>query len=298
MGKKIITLFFIFILILGIIFFFNLESINTYFFTTSLKHFIENNVPNSDHISVYIYKFNTKQEIKINDNYQYMPASLMKLPCMITYYKGVEADPRLLQKIVIYQSSMEKPLTQNIHPYKTLLSGEKYTINDLIDRMIIYSDNNASNLLLDHLNPNNLNHTFSDIGIAPPNFSNIKYTISASDFGKFFIELYNESYLNKAMSQKALVLLEKSDYKGGLVAGVPKNILVAHKFGERRMKGAKMVNQFHDCGIVYVPHDPYVLCVMTDGNDIYKQAGLVKNISRFVYQNNVNTFLTGPFFFQ
>lgn len=55
-------------------------------------------------------------------------------------------------------------------------------------------------------------------------------------------------------------MLKDSEFRGGLVAGVPSNIMVAHKFGESKLNNEK---QFHDCGIVYFPKNQYLLCVMS-----------------------------------
>jgi hypothetical protein len=57
---------------------------------------------------------------------------------------------------------------------------------------------------------------------------------------------------------------------------------VAHKFAERSdpQTGEK---QLHDCGIVYYPRHPYLLCVMTKGPGFEGLAGVVARVSRMVY---------------
>jgi hypothetical protein len=57
-------------------------------------------------------------------------------------------------------------------------------------------------------------------------------------------------------------------------------MIVAHKFGERIMGDSF---QLHDCGIVYYPDNPYLLCVMTKGHDFYKQQTAIQIISKFIY---------------
>ena len=79
------------------------------------------------------------------------------------------------------------------------------------------------------------------------------------------------------MSEKALGLLQKSEFHKGLVAGVPSGTIVAHKFGERDglTIGEK---QLHDCGIIYYPGNPYLLCVMTRGDNFDELAGVVFDV--------------------
>jgi beta-lactamase class A len=98
----------------------------------------------------------------------------------------------------------------------------------------------------------------------------------------FFIRvLYNASYLSREMSEKALDYLLASDYKDGLVAGLPPGTQVAHKFGEYERED---MNQLHDCGIVYYPRHPYILSVMTRGSDKQMMADTIAEISRLIYE--------------
>jgi beta-lactamase class A len=92
--------------------------------------------------------------------------------------------------------------------------------------------------------------------------------------------LFNASYLTQAASEQALELLTRSEFRAGLVAGVPAGTVVAHKFGERIDGG---VAKLHDCGIVYHPARPYLLCVMTEGDRFEPLASLIAETSRIAY---------------
>ena len=148
--------------------------------------------------------------------------------------------------------------------------------------MIVDSDNNAKNVLLNSIGEFDINQIYTDLGIAIPGTRGTEDFMSVKEYAAFFRILYNASYLNKEMSQKALNLLLSTDYADGLVAGVPKEMKVAQKFGERRMED---VNQLHDCGIVYYPQKPYLICVMTRGNDFKTQGRIIADISRVIYSN-------------
>ena len=164
------------------------------------------------------------------------------------------------------------------------IPNQKYTVDELIRRMIVYSDNMAYNLLNDNVNGSVVMSVYNDLGVdissaqANPN-GNI---ISVTGYSSFFRILYNSSYLNRDMSEKALKYLSQSVFTQGLVAGVPNDIVVSHKFGERQYldTGEK---QLHDCGIIYDPDTPYLLCVMTRGNNFSNLISTIKNISNMVY---------------
>ena len=94
------------------------------------------------------------------------------------------------------------------------------------------------------------------------------------------------TYLNYQYSEESLNLLSQAAFKDGLVAQLPNNIKIAHKFGEHVVgqNGVANTIELHDCGIVYYPDHPYLICVMTKGTDITALAQLISNISLAAYQ--------------
>ena len=113
--------------------------------------------------------------------------------------------------------------------------------------------------------------------------------MSPKTMSSFFRILYNASYLNSVFSDMALKLLAKTSFVDGLVAGVPSDVFVAHKFGERTIHinetGEVVLRELHDCGIVYYPQKPYILCVMTQGMDFAKLKSAISQISSLTYQS-------------
>ncbi len=84
-------------------------------------------------------------------------------------------------------------------------------------------------------------------------------------------------------SEKALGLLSSAKFEEGLSAGVPSEVKVAHKFGEREESETNEI-QFHDCGIIYFPNNPYLLCIMTKGNNLTNLETVLSTISKMVYE--------------
>ena len=81
-------------------------------------------------------------------------------------------------------------------------------------------------------------------------------------------------------------ILSKTTFKEGIVAGVPEGTVVAHKFGQflSTTNTADGV-ELHDCGIIYYPDYPYLLCVMTKGNSLDELKNVIKGISKITYEN-------------
>ncbi|MDX6770959.1 MAG: serine hydrolase, partial [Elusimicrobiota bacterium] len=151
-----------------------------------------------------------------------------------------------------------------------------------VERMIVLSDNNAFTLLSRVVDPGELDRVYALLRVQNPRSQADDQFLSVQTYASFFRILYNASYLTKDQSQKALEYLAESEFDMGLEAGTPKEVTVAHKFGESgRANSAE--RQLHDCGIVYHPTKPYLLCVMTRGADMKALAGAIAETSRLVY---------------
>jgi len=239
-------------------------------------------------LSVYFRNLQNGPSFGINPDQDFAPASLLKLPLMIAYFKKAEINPELLNDELVFTANENSDglrEMQQIAPAEHLQSGQSYTVDELIRWMIIDSDNDSMALLMEHFSKDDLYQIYGELGIVNPYNSISSDSISVKDYASFLRILYNAAYLSQASSEKALGLLAQSNFKDALVAGVPDSIKVAHKFGEREMAaGEKYSEEFHDCGIVYYEKYPYLLCVMTKGNDKNQLIGAVRDISRITYE--------------
>jgi beta-lactamase class A len=240
-------------------------------------------------ISVYYRSLKDGPWFGINENINYFPASLLKVPIMVAIYKDSETNPKILDKKITYDEGYAKTLgdfnkLEYFKPTQEIEVGKTYTVEELIKRMIIYSDNNAKNLLvLNITDPKTYFKAYTDLGlVSPQDYNSNQDTLNVHEYATFYRILYNASYLNKELSNKALSLLAQSDFGFGIPKGVPKEIQVAHKFGERADENFK---QLHDCGIVYYPDNPYILCVMTRGNSYDTLENAIETISKAVFEH-------------
>ncbi|HSX39929.1 MAG TPA: serine hydrolase [Candidatus Saccharimonadales bacterium] len=253
-----------------------------------LKDYINTKISNNNitFAAIYFRDLNNGPWLSINSSTRFSPASLLKVPLMIGYYKWSESDPSVLNKKLNDDVTDVQASYKNVEfiPQKELQAGSDYTIDDLISRMIMYSDNVSTEVLTRNISDAKKFQTFVDMDVDTSMLLSNPTgdTISVKDYASFFRILYNASYLNGTLSEKALQLLSKSTFMQGIVAGVPKDTVVAHKFGERFHEdtGEK---QLHDCGIVYAPKHPYLLCVMTKGNDYDLLSKSIAEISTIVY---------------
>jgi beta-lactamase class A len=239
--------------------------------------------------SVYFRDLNNGPTFGVNADAKYIPASLLKVPVMMAFYHLADDNPSVLEKKVRYDKEIDLGIsgTQLIPPQKPLQVGKEYTIDELIHSAIVYSDNQAVVLLINELPAQELIELYKLLGVDQGVLEGPGGTLTVKNYAAFFRILFNSSYLSQERSEKALGLLAQTDFTEGIVAGVPKNITVAHKFGE---SGTYDMHQIHDCGVVYYPNHPYLLCIMTKGkstNDIEKA---ISQISSFVYNKIANQY--------
>lgn len=250
------------------------QKLNTYI-DTSRDH------GDSTSISVYLKDLNTAHWTGINEDKLYDPSSMLKVAVMIGYLKEAETDPTILQKKLVYKAYVDPG--QHYKPQNPLKDGN-YSIEELIKAMIIDSDNVALNALYDN-NREPFVNVLKTLQIPPPATINTTDFMSAADYSKIFRTLYNATYLSPEVSEQVIKLLTTTTFDKGITTGVPKDMLVAHKFGEHTsaFAGVSTSNQLHDCGMVYYPGHPYFLCIMTRGNNFSKLEKVVSDISKITY---------------
>jgi beta-lactamase class A len=238
---------------------------------------------NSELISVYFRDLNNGPWLGINEEENYSPASLLKVPIMISALYQQQIDPTFLSKMILYNKSTNSTQQLMEDPVHITL-GSTYSIKQLIEYMIIHSDNEAKNLVFQNIPFSSYKEIYNELGIDLNKFAKKENFMTVREIASFYRVLYNSSFLSRQMSQYALSLLTRTTFTNALVAGVPKNIVVAHKFGIRSF-GNSPLKQYHDCGIVYKPGKPYLLCVMTRGKDNKKLETVIADISKIVYNN-------------
>ncbi|MBP9694944.1 MAG: serine hydrolase [Candidatus Magasanikbacteria bacterium] len=237
--------------------------------------------------SIFLSTLNTGRWFGVNENEQFSPASMLKVTIMISFFKLQEEIPDIMKKTIVYDGSFDDDAIENIKNNNPLIVGKSYTIEELIENMIIDSGNNARRLLKTYLferDQQYLNQVYTDLRLSDPPANGGDY-MSPREYSSIFRVLYNATYLSRGSSEKALQILSKASFADGIVAGVPSGTTVSHKFGERKFVNSdgSSVSELHDCGIVYYPGHPYFLCIMTKGEDEKVLASVVAKISSEAY---------------
>ena len=232
-------------------------------------------------VAVYFRSMGDGMWFGVNERQTYSLASLIKVPVMLSCYKKAEQDPSFLKKKKVFTHHPTNE--QNIISRNRLQQGQSYTLEQLIYEMIVTSDNEVFETVIEELPDSDLRASFGALGIQLNDEETPgDYRISLKAYVSIFRILYNSAYLNKAFSNRALKYLTESVYTDGLVAGVPQGVLIAHKFGERYNLDTG-IRQLHDVGIVYHKRLPYLVGIMTKGSNFKELQEVVREISRMIY---------------
>lgn len=252
---------------------------------TSISNTIESYKASGDVIeaSAYIRNANDGSWTGVNTSEQYNPGSMLKIPILMSYLKSAEKTPSLLNR-ELYLDPRFQPNKEQLFPGQHLVPG-KYKVKELLTSMIVNSDNYATMLLNMNIDQAEFTRVFTELGMPAPDPAASTFPLNVSQMSRFMRVLYSSTYLNHENSEYALELLSKATFNEGILKGIPSDIKVAHKFGE---SGDGTVFQLHETALVYIGEKPYMIVVMTKGNNIKNLPKVLTEISRMTYEKFKN----------
>lgn len=237
------------------------------------------------YVSYYFRDLNNGAWIGINEKEVFSPASLMKVPVMIALLKEAETNPGVLSERVRYEKKKFAEVDEDSGFEKQ--DGSEYSIDEYLRQMIVNSDNAATIILLEKVGMEKVSKVQKDLnlyveGLTDPNAN----FVAVNRYSGVFRILFNASYLNRDMSEKALRLLSETVYKKGIREAVPEKYAVAHKYGERDFfdeAGNRNTLQLHHFGIVFYTGKPYLLGIMTRGANREVKEKIIYDLAKITF---------------
>ena len=258
-------------------------------------------------VGIYIKDLGSGETLAIGESIEFHAASMIKIPILWEALKQVEEKKRKLTDRILLR---DEDKVGGCGVLSILQDGLELSLEDLLHLMIDISDNTATNMLIDLLGKENVNHRLKEMGIdhtflarklmivIPGLYS---YTC-AKDMGILLEKLAISHGIDQQLAQKGIQILlaqqlndkisrdlftcGKCDYlvghenvcprcgaKMAEVDSVP--VKFAHKTGE-------IVGVVHDGGILYRGGKTViVVCLMKglknnrEGNDFLAKIGLM-----------------------
>jgi beta-lactamase class A len=233
-------------------------------------------------VAISVKNLATGESYELNADEPMPTASLIKFPVMVeTYYRFAEGKNRPDDMITLTQQDKvpgSGVLTTHFSPGLTL------SLKDAVHLMIVYSDNTATNLVLDQIGIRSTNDRMEYLGLPNTKVNAKSFRASTTTIDKArsdkyglgsttsneMVKLLEMLHAGKLVSPAACVEMrkhmEQCDDKDKLPRFLPPGTKVEHKTGS--------VNSSRtDAGLIYVPApdnpkktQPIALCVMTDEN--------------------------------
>lgn len=254
-------------------------------------------------VGVAVYDLQSGKSLMVNERVSLHAASTMKLPVMMELFRLSEAkilnlDQNIAVKNTFHsivdgsQYSLSRDDDSDELVYRQIGGGMK--LIDLIDRMITWSSNLATNLLIERTGADNVNRLMRRLGARDIQVrrgvedikafrAGINNTTTAYDLMVLLRVIAGNKFLSRKSNERMIEILSAQQFNDGIPAGLPAGLRVAHKTGN-------ITRHDHDAGIVFVNgRKPYVIVVLTKGIDDRKLSSrLIADISKAVYQALVN----------
>jgi beta-lactamase class A len=227
-------------------------------------------------VAIAVKHLDTSHGWTLNGDEPMPTASLIKFPILIEVYWQAMEDKVKLTDMVTLRESDKVPGSGILTTHFS--EGATFSLRDCCRLMIAFSDNTATNLVLDKIGIPSTNTRMEALGC--PNtkinakvFLGSKTSINPERTKKFglgsttpneMIKLLELVHQGKVVGRRAcremLEHLKKCEDKDCFPRLLPEKTIVAHKTGA--VTGART-----DAGIIYTPTGPVAVCVLTDNNE-------------------------------
>ena len=215
--------------------------------------------PYGSSVSVCIIDASNGNYCQVNSDKAFVSASMIKLAVLCEYMRAVDkgqldpADRVALKNMKVVGGT-------------GLIQTERhasYTYDELCRYMIMYSDNTATNVIINKLGQDVINERVQTLGCKNTSLNrqlmalntNTENWISARDVAAILYKIKNGTAASSTMCAKALEYLGKQTDNEGMAEGISSGAF-AHKTGSLR-------SMRHDGGIVLGKH-PYVIVALCD----------------------------------
>lgn len=242
-----------------------------------LQDFIQNRQAN---YSIYIKPMPQGEPVMIHP-VKMRAASMIKVYIMAEAFAQIEAGQLSLDDTIRVSAGSKVGGAGSL---QSVADGTAVSVRELIRKMIVESDNTATNLLISRLSMERINARIAALGgkdtslqrlmmdLNAPQSGRENY-VSAADLGLFFEKLYQQD-ITQHSDTMMLDILKQQEDNDKIPAWMPPGVVVAHKTGE-------LDGIMHDGGIVYGGKQDFVICVLTEGPVDPKE---IANIAAITYR--------------
>ncbi len=218
-------------------------------------------------------------------------ASTIKLAIMLTLFNEAQNGKLNLEDKV---SLKNYPKTGGDGILKELTSDHQFSYRELCTLMIIVSDNLATNILIDTLGMEKINHHIASLSLKETHLgrhmmdSEAKKRgndnfITASEISIMLKHILFDEKIEQQHRDEMLDILKRQQVRGRLDRYLPEETVIAHKTGDLDFLE-------HDVGIVYLDDGNYYLIIVLTAEMSSNEHGreTIARISKMTYDYFMN----------
>lgn len=233
-----------------------------------------------DQIAVSVVPLeNNHTSFYFNESKVFVSASMIKLLILCEFIDQIDKKNISLESNYTYK---EEDKVGGAGVIQTMPFGTNFTYDTLALYMIKYSDNIATNALIDILGMDNINNKSKELGLNSTELNRKMMKegeqnyINCEDIEVILKGILYKKIGSDFMCEKAMNYLLVNDDTDAIVRGLPNGTIFAHKTGS-------LAKIRHDGGIVFIKNK-YIIIILTKDFQIEEDANcLMGNISSIVY---------------
>lgn len=233
------------------------------------------------HVSLYYKPLDGGCAMNYNENEPLIAASVIKIPVMVEAFRRFEEGTLSPDDVHVLSDGEKLPSCGALN---RMHAGLEVTLHDLVELMIVLSDNTATNILIDLLGIDSINATMRAQGLvkstlrrklfdAAGHAAGIENHVTAREMGMLLEKMYLGELISEKASVEMIEILKNQKLNGKMPFFLkPRGIVSAHKTGED-------TGITHDVGIVYT-RKPFVMCMLSNETEVPVFERLIQDMAR------------------
>lgn len=233
------------------------------------------------HVALYYRPLEGGCALMHNENEPLLAASVIKIPIMVEAFRRFGEGSLNPEAVHTLRDAEKLPSCGALN---RMHDGLQVTLRDLVELMIVLSDNTATNILIDLLGIDRVNATMRANGLTRSTLrrklfdraghaAGIENTVTAREMGLLLEKMYAGTLVSPEASREMLEILRNQKLNGKMPFFLkPRGIACAHKTGEDD-------GITHDVGVVYT-RKPFVLCMLSNETQVPVFERMIQDIAR------------------
>lgn len=234
------------------------------------------------HLGAFVVEPKTGRYVSVDGDQSFAAASMIKVPVLVKLLAAIDTGDVTTDEKLVLRSDL---IGGGSGYLQWRPVGSRVSMKEAMESMIIFSDNTATNLIIDRLGGKDAcNRDFSFWGLKHTYISNWLPDLDGTnktspyDLVQILARVDKGDLLSEASRKRMLAIMERTRIKTLLPAGLPAGVKISHKTGD-------IGSLVGDCGIITTPEGRRLIaCVQVSRPHNDRRANeLIRQVSKVLY---------------